>query len=92
MNCSTVKEGVYCSFMTGSGCSFNGGRCHPVIENCEGCDKVTAYSSGSYCASFPNPNVKWEFGRCNFASHLKTEKVEAKKLNPLKASKRSAGK
>jgi hypothetical protein len=92
MNCATVKEGKYCSFMSAAGCSYNGGRCLTIIEGCAGCDRVSTFPSGDYCASYPNPAVKWEFGKCNFATHIKVEKVEQKKVNPLKASKRAAGK
>lgn len=88
MNCSTVKEGVFCSFMTTSGCSYNGGSCHTIVESCEGCEKVSSFAGGLYCNSYPNPAIKWEFGRCNFATHIKEEKASGKKLNPLKASKR----
>jgi hypothetical protein len=91
MNCTTIKNGVHCTFMSSSGCGFTGGSCLSVVESCKGCDRISAYATGEYCNSYPNPSVKWEFGRCNFATHLKIEKQEAKKLNPLKASKRSAG-
>ena len=33
---------------------------------------------------------KWFDGRCNFATHIKTESGKAAKVNPLKASKRAA--
>ncbi|MGD8757754.1 MAG: PxxKW family cysteine-rich protein, partial [Deltaproteobacteria bacterium] len=34
---------------------------------------------------------KWKNGRCNLATHVKdTAKSDAAKINPLKASKRSA--
>jgi hypothetical protein len=92
MQCATVKEGVFCSFMAPSGCTYNGGRCYTIVEKCSGCDRVKGFPTGEYCTSYPNPGVKWEFGKCNFATHIKVEKVEQKKLNPLKASKRAAGK
>ncbi len=78
--------------MTAAGCGYNGGRCYTIVESCKGCDKVKSYAAGEFCVSFPNPGIKWEFGRCNFATHMKLDKVETKKLNPLKASKRAAGK
>ncbi len=90
MNCTTVKEGFYCAFMTASGCSYTGGRCLTVVENCAGCDRIQALATGQYCGSYPNPAVKWEFGRCNFATHIKADRKEEKKINPLKASKRAA--
>lgn len=92
MNCVTMKEGTYCSFMTAAGCGYNGGRCHVVVDSCKGCERVVNYPTGEFCSSFPNPMIKWEFGKCNFATHIRVERKEEKKLNPLKASKRSAGK
>jgi hypothetical protein len=84
MVCATVKEGIDCFFMSKQGCQFNGGNCHPVIEQCEGC--------GKYCLSFPDPTIKWRVGTCSMATHLQATKVKGNgKLNPLKASKRRAG-
>jgi hypothetical protein len=90
MQCATIKDGTECTFMDKAGCTFSGGRCLVVIDKCEGCGNVREFPSGSYCAVFANPASKWTFGRCNFATHVKAEaKKEEKKLNPLKASKRS---
>jgi hypothetical protein len=75
-----------------AGCSFSGGRCQPVIEQCEGCAQINEYPEGRFCATFGNPEAKWTLGRCNFATHIKDEKQVEKKVNPLKASKRGAGK
>jgi hypothetical protein len=91
MNCATVKEGTYCSFMTAAGCGYNGGRCHQVVEECEGCERIQSFDTGDYCTSYANPAVKWESGRCNFATNVKVEKAGEIKINPLKASKRSMG-
>jgi hypothetical protein len=88
MVCTTIKPGLNCVFMSKAGCSFNGGRCHPIVEGCEGCGRTVEFSGGKYCASYPDPGLKWKSGRCNFATHIKDE-VKAKAfLNPLKASKR----
>lgn len=90
MECATIKEGTQCTFMAKAGCTYSGGRCLAVVEKCEGCGNVKEFPSGSYCTVFANPASKWTLGRCNFATHIKTEvKKEDKKLNPLKASKRS---
>jgi hypothetical protein len=78
--------------MSTKGCSFNGGRCHTVFEQCEGCGKIKEYTGGQFCTTFGNPEAKWALGRCNFATHVKGEKQVEKKINPLKASKRGAGK
>ena len=53
MVCTSVKEGLECSFMTKTGCGYNGGTCHIIIEACEGCQKATEYPSGKYCLYFP---------------------------------------
>jgi hypothetical protein len=47
--------------------------------------------AGKYCASFPNPSMKWRSNNCNFATHVKveTQSQQQAKINPLKASKRS---
>jgi hypothetical protein len=89
MVCTSVKEGVDCHFMSNEGCQFNGGTCHEIIEQCEGCQKAQVFPTGSYCLVFPDPAAKWRLGKCNMATHMKeTAKKEAAKVNPLKASKR----
>ena len=90
MVCTSVREGDECFFMSKKGCEFNGGTCHTIIEQCEGCQKVNDYPTGKYCFVSPDPAAKWHVGSCNMASHLKeTGKKGNGKLNPLKASKRN---
>ena len=92
MRCESVKPGIDCTFMTKKGCSFNGGKCHEIVESCNGCDRTVGHNGGTYCVSFPEPAIKWRRGACNLATHVKSEKSQASmvKLNPLKASKRAA--
>jgi hypothetical protein len=93
MICETVKYGIECIFMKKTGCSYNGGKCYTVVENCEGCSRILQFETGQYCASFPYPAQKWQKAACPMSSHVKKgPKVEQQKLNPLKASKRNAGK
>jgi hypothetical protein len=89
MVCTIVKEGYDCFFMGKNGCEFNGGTCHPIIPQCEGCQKVKEFPAGKYCLPFPDPSAKWRLGNCNMATHVQAapKKVIAK-INPLKASKR----
>ena len=91
MVCQTIKAGTECIFMGKDGCTYNGGTCHTIVEKCQGCDRVVEYSTGFYCNSYSEPKLKWLSGSCNLATHIK--KVQnnngAKKLNPLKASKRN---
>lgn len=89
MVCQTVKAGVECVFMAKKGCGFNGGTCHTIVEQCNGCGKVIEYSDSQYCMLYPDPAGKWSFGRCTGATHVKAEsKATEQKINPLKASKR----
>ncbi len=89
MVCKTVRDGMECPFMTVKGCSFNGGICHEIVDQCSGCNRSSEYQSGWYCAACPEPSVKWKNGNCNLASHVTTASSQKKsKINPLKASKR----
>lgn len=89
--CATLKEGVDCFFMNKRGCQFNGGNCHQIIEQCDGCQKVQEFPAGNYCLNFPDPTTKWRVGTCSMATHIKASNEKGNgKLNPLKASKRLA--
>ena len=91
MICETVKKGMDCLFMTKKGCDYNGGTCHSIVENCQGCGHIKEYPTGQYCMSYPEPAAKWRHGRCNFATHIQDDgPKEVKKVNALKASKRKA--
>ncbi len=89
MVCSTMKAGAECAFMTKTGCGYNGGTCHPIVEKCEGCQRTVEFSTGTFCTSYPNPSIKWKASACNFATHNKAEALGQQKINPLKASKRN---
>lgn len=89
MVCTTVRSGKECPFMTKNGCSYNGGNCHQVVKQCDGCSRASEFSSGWYCSTFPDPSLKWKVSNCNLASHVALASSSKKpKLNPLKASKR----
>jgi len=90
LECETVKKGMACPFMTSKGCNFNGGACHPIVEQCQGCAHILETGEGKYCRICPDPAVKWRLGKCNFATHMKKNGNGKghKRLNPLKASKR----
>ena len=91
MDCTSVKPGVGCSFMSKTGCQFNGGTCHAIVDKCEGCMRAQEFPTGKYCLVFPDPAAKWRVGNCNMATHLKVKvKSGNGKVNPLKASKRMA--
>jgi hypothetical protein len=90
MVCQTAKKGDECFFMSKNACTFNGGKCYPVVERCEGCDKTKQYPGGIYCIAYPDPELKWKNASCNFASHVKREFSKDRVVNALKASKRKA--
>lgn len=75
--------------MTAKGCSYNGGICHEIVDQCSGCSRTIEYNAGWYCASCPDPSLKWKVGNCNMATHVQSASAQAAaKINPLKASKR----
>jgi len=64
----------------------------PIIEKCDGCERITIENKDNYCKTYANPAAKWRNGLCNFATHVKPEiKVQKIRINPLKASKRALG-
>ena len=75
---------------TPAGVTVNGCVLAPVIDKCEGCERVREFEAEKFCSSYPAPERKWAEGRCNFATHVKADAKAAAKVNPLKASKRAA--
>ncbi len=91
MICSTIRKGSECVFMTANGCTYNGGICHEIVEQCNGCNRKTEFSAKWYCSSCPEPSTKWKIGNCNLASHVvEASSGKKAKINPLKASKRNS--
>jgi len=91
MQCTTVRPEKECKFMTPKGCKYKDGSCKPIVEQCEGCERIEEFNGQKFCSTFPEPALKWKNGLCNFATHKKPEFVEeSKRINPLKASKRAA--
>ena len=72
------------------GVELNGALLQPVVEQCEGCDRVRTFAEQEFCSSYSAPARKWTSGRCNFATHVKASTSGGGKVNPLKASKRAA--
>ena len=64
----------------------------PVVEKCEGCERIKEDEGLRHCTSYADPAAKWSLGVCNFATHVKAsvDKQGKVKVNPLKASKRAA--
>lgn len=75
---------------TDAGVQVNGIVCQPVVEKCDGCERIREFESERFCSSYTAPARKWALGRCNFATHVRDVAKGAAKVNPLKASKRAA--
>ncbi|NLW81759.1 MAG: hypothetical protein GXY42_08840 [Desulfovibrionales bacterium] len=76
---------------TDDGVQVNGVLMNQIVEKCDGCDRIQEFEGGKYCGTYPQPAVKWRLGVCNFSTHMKAAPAKGKtKVNPLKASKRSA--
>ncbi len=71
--------------------NYGAGPFQPVIEKCEGCERIVEKDSVRYCKVYVKPEAKWRLGMCNFATHAKPEiKVVKGRINPLKAAKRAS--
>ncbi|WP_319543930.1 PxxKW family cysteine-rich protein [uncultured Pseudodesulfovibrio sp.] len=77
---------------TDAGLTYKGVIMEPVVDQCEGCDRVVTFEDNTYCPTYAQPSIKWSKGVCNFATHARAEvdKTGKVKVNPLKASKRAA--
>jgi len=63
----------------------------PIVEKCEGCERIAEEEGVRYCQSYLKPEAKWRLGICNFATHAKPEITVTKvRVNPLKAAKRAS--
>ena len=87
---STSDKMLAGAVKTEAGVELNGVLLKPVVEQCAGCDRVRNFDEQQFCSSYPVPARKLVGGRCNFATHIKTESAAKAKVNPLKASKRAA--
>jgi hypothetical protein len=91
-----IQEKVYIfsgvgDMQTSKMAKFSEGGFLPVIDKCEGCDRIVEEAGIKYCNSYMKPEAKWRLGICNFATHAKPEvKVVKVRINPLKAAKRAS--
>jgi hypothetical protein len=70
---------------------YSEGKFQPVIDKCQGCERVIEESGNQYCRTYLIPQAKWRVGICNFATHQKPEILVTNiKVNPLKAAKRAS--
>ncbi|MGB5685384.1 MAG: PxxKW family cysteine-rich protein [Candidatus Electrothrix sp.] len=78
---------------TSNAVNYSDGPFQPIIEKCEGCDRIVEENSSQYCKTYVDPTAKWRLGICNFATHAKPEiEVVTVRVNPLKAAKRASSK
>jgi hypothetical protein len=73
--------------------SYSERNFQPVVERCEGCERIVEEAGSQFCSSYLQPEFKWRLGICNFATHAKPEiEVVSVRVNPLKAAKRASAK
>jgi hypothetical protein len=77
---------------TDAGLTYKGVIMQPIVEKCEGCERIASVEEEKFCPTYAQPEKKWAHGVCNFATHVRAEvdKTGKVKVNPLKASKRAA--
>lgn len=49
----------------------------PIVEQCNGCDRVQKDEGAQMCAAFAFPDTKWRLGPCSMATHIKVETGKA---------------
>lgn len=70
---------------------YSDGKFEPIVDECEGCERIVEEDGTKYCKTYLYPSAKWRLGICNFATHKKPEiKITNIKVNPLKAAKRAS--
>lgn len=75
----------------GATVNYSDGNFQPVIDKCEGCERIIEENESKFCQTYLYPEAKWRLGICNFATHQKPEiKVAKIRVNPLKAAKRAS--
>jgi len=50
---------------------------HPVVEQCDGCERIQSEGAGRICSAFAFPDTKWRLGTCSLATHVKAETAKA---------------
>lgn len=71
--------------------NYGDGKFQPVIDKCEGCERIVKDGGNTFCQTYLYPEAKWKTGICNFATHAKPEiNVTKIRVNPLKAAKRAS--
>ena len=51
----------------------------PVVEQCNGCERVLSADDSALCSAFAFPDTKWRLGPCSMATHIKSESANAEK-------------
>jgi hypothetical protein len=70
--------------------TFSGNAAHKIVEKCVGCGHVQTIGEDQFCKAFNDPAAKWMIGSCNLGTHVVRKLGDvAKKVNPLKASKKA---
>lgn len=66
--------------MTGTAMNKLNADRRPIVEKCEGCDRVASEGAVKTCSSFAFPDTKWRMGNCSMATHIKVESAKGEKV------------
>lgn len=75
---------------TEQGVEVKGMLMQPVVEKCEGCDRVRTFEEQQFCGSYPNPRQEVVRRALQLCYPHQDGKRQGRQVNPLKASKRAA--
>jgi len=88
--CITTRPGKECFLMGKSMCTLYPLTCLPVVDKCDTCKHVDPMG---YCNVYISPKARWSLlGGCPLNTNRVVKEEEKKRINPLKASKKSKGK
>ncbi len=52
----------------------------PIVEKCDGCDRIAGEGDSKTCTAFAFPDTKWRLGNCSMATHIKVEAAKGEKV------------
>lgn len=48
----------------------------PIVEQCDGCERIVNQDGGKFCGPFAFPDSKWRLGPCSMATHVKLDTAQ----------------
>jgi len=95
--CETVRPGVPCLFWKirkisdkkkKGHCSFIGGKCLPIVEECGTCNYIVNIGPQKFSEAYMKPSTQWIVPPCPMNTHIiKDTKEEKQIFDPRKLAK-----